>query len=270
MKYMTGAVLISLTLSITACQAADQKKESTAKPEPITETTPVTHARTTESDSHTSRATSIQPGHYATEGGWGQLIVKGDPGSEQTFQLNTDNLNSGCSFAGTLTHDTAIAKNAETHLQCEMKFSLVNEGVDVLGKTIESCRNFCGGNGSYESVYIMLNTICQQDAIEKTKAEFKMLYDEKDYAAAEKKLAPVVNGCLTTIDFREEGALRNDYALTQHKLGQNAACLTTLENYAHDAARTDGEIMEGMAPVMVDDYLGIIKAARTNLKLCKK
>ena len=266
MKYMTGAVLISMTLSITACQAADQKKESTAKPEPITETV-------TKAEVHTSQfdvATSIQPGHYATEGGWGQLIVKGEPGSEQTFQLDTDNLNSGCSFAGTLTQDTAIAKNAEAHLQCEMKFSLVNEGVDVLGKTIESCRNFCGGNGSYESVYIMLNTICQQDAIEKTKAEFKMLYDEKDYAAAEKKLAPVVNGCLTTMDFREEGALRNDYALTQHKLGQNAACLTTLEHYAHDAARTDDEIMEGMAPVMVDDYLAIIKAARTNLKLCKK
>ena len=64
--------------------------------------------------------------------------------------------------------------------------------------------------------------------------------------------------------------MRNDLALTQFRLGDAAGCLRTLEPLAKDAAKSDAQIRDEMvAPTDVDNWLPVVKAARTNLKLCR-
>jgi len=62
--------------------------------------------------------------------------------------------------------------------------------------------------------------------------------------------------------------VRNDFAVTRHKLGDDAGCLLALEKYRADAARSDDEITENMAPAVAGDYLSAIRTARSNIAMC--
>jgi hypothetical protein len=66
----------------------------------------------------------------------------------------------------------------------------------------------------------------------------------------------------------ETASIRNDLAVTQYHLHDRAACLSTLDPLAADAAKSDAAIRENFPPTDADDYLPLVKAARTNLKLC--
>ncbi|MET0549686.1 MAG: hypothetical protein ABW002_10500 [Xanthomonas sp.] len=131
-----------------------------------------------------------------------------------------------------------------------------------------ACREYCGGNGSFEGDYLEQDAACTPQAMQGTRKAFQAAYDRKDYAAAEAALAPLYRHCVAGLSFSEAGAIRNDYALTQHKRGDDAGCRQTLAPYRDDAKRSDDAISEGMTPALVDDYLRVIDAARTNLKLC--
>ncbi|WOS42884.1 hypothetical protein [Xanthomonas rydalmerensis] len=131
-----------------------------------------------------------------------------------------------------------------------------------------TCREYCGGNGSFVGDYLKQAATCAPEAMQRTRKAFQASYDRKDYAAAEVALAPLYRDCVAALNFSDAGAIRNDYALTQHKLGDDAGCRQTLAPYKDDAKRSDDAISDGMTPALVDDYLGVIRAARTNLKLC--
>lgn len=83
------------------------------------------------------------------------------------------------------------------------------------------------------------------------------------------QLEPAFNNCAKTLDWLETGWIRNDLAITQYRLGDSAGCLRTLEPLAKDAAKSDAQIRDEMvAPTDVENWLPVVKAARTNLKLC--
>ncbi len=71
------------------------------------------------------------------------------------------------------------------------------------------------------------------------------------------------------LSWLEKPSIRNDLAVTLYHLHDRAACLSVLEPLAEDASKTDAAIRENYPPTDADDYLPLIKAARTNLKLCK-
>lgn len=213
-----------------------------------------------------------QAGTYVTEGGWGQLVIEsaGAKGS-QTFLLNTENAGSGCTFSGQLNPGgRAVVYEGNAPGQCSLDLTIAPNGLVVSTSTKEQCREYCGSNGSFEGDYNYVPAICTQPALDKTRRSFKQLYDEKEYAQAEKTLAPVYRECLGTVGMMDEGGMRNDYALTQYKLNDKAGCLATLSKYRQDAARADDAITQDMSPAVVDDYLSVIHAARTNIALCVK
>ena len=61
--------------------------------------------------------------------------------------------------------------------------------------------------------------------------------------------------------------VRNDLAIAQHKAGDDAACLSTLEPLAEYRDAPPGEPI-GYEPSFEDVFARIAKATRTNAKLC--
>jgi len=88
-------------------------------------------------------------------------------------------------------------------------------------------------------------------------------------AAALTTLAPVLTECDKTLDWISKGWMRNDLALTQYKLGDRAACLQTLAPLAESAGKSDEKIQEEYPPADAEIYLPVVRATRTNLKLCR-
>lgn len=210
------------------------------------------------------------PGHYATDRGWGLLTIEPERESPSSFSLETVNAGYGCSFSGTLRGTQGTVYDGNAPGTCTLEVVKTQDGVAIHSATgMESaCREYCGNNGSFEGDYLKLGATCEPAAVEHARAAFQALYDRKDYAKAAATLAPVYRECLATSSFTDEGAIRNDYAITRHRLGEDAACLEALAPYRDAAGRSDDEITGGMAPAVVDDYLTVIHAARTNLKLC--
>ncbi|GFM81388.1 hypothetical protein PSCICN_20800 [Pseudomonas cichorii] len=213
-----------------------------------------------------------QAGTYATEGGWGHLVI-GAAGAKgiKPFSLDTENAGSGCTFSGRLNPGgVAVVYEGDAPSQCSLNLTIATKGLMVSTSTKEQCREYCGSNGSFEGDYHYVPAFCAQPELDKTRRAFKKLYDEKRYTQAESILAPIYRECLSTVGMMDEGGLRNDYALTQYKLKDKAGCLATLSKYRQDAARPDDAITQNISPAVVDDYLSVIHAARTNIALCLK
>ena len=64
--------------------------------------------------------------------------------------------------------------------------------------------------------------------------------------------------------------IRNDLAVTFHKLGDCRACYAILEPYAEDAALKDDDIDGYYGVVDRYVYLSTVSAARVNLRLCER
>jgi hypothetical protein len=56
---------------------------------------------------------------------------------------------------------------------------------------------------------------------------------------------------------------------TSYALGDRAACLKTLQPLAEDAALSDDGVKENYPPADAEIYLPVVRATRTNLKLCR-
>lgn len=122
---------------------------------------------------------------------------------------------------------------------------------------------------SFSGTYIKPAPACTDKAVANSRRTFKRQYDAKDYAAAQTTLAPVLGGCDRTIDWITKGWIRNDLALAQMRGGDRAACLKTLQPLIEDAAMTDDEIKSSYPPSDAEIFLPVVRAARTNLKLCR-
>jgi hypothetical protein len=112
--------------------------------------------------------------------------------------------------------------------------------------------------------------ICKPAAIQKTRSEFKKLYDQKAYAPARAKLEAVVSSCSDTIDWWESGWIRNDLAITMYKLGDYSGCRDVLQPLVEDADETDENVQAKYGPMVADEALRLVNATRTNLKLCNR
>lgn len=213
---------------------------------------------------------SAAPGHYATDQGWGQLTIEPEKEGASRFSLETVNAGYSCSFSGKLRGTQAAVYDGDTPGMCFLEINGTQNGISIHSATgaEDQCREYCGVNGSFEGDYLRLDAACEPATVQRTRSAFQALYDRKDYAKAEATLAPIYRRCLTTADFVDEGAIRNDYAITQHKLGDDAACLEALASYRGAADQSDDDIIDGMTSEVVDDYLSVIHAARTNIKLC--
>jgi hypothetical protein len=212
----------------------------------------------------------LQPGEYVTERGWGTLVIKRGNGGALNFNLEAMGGNAhSCQLDGEIRNGRATLEAMDKDKPCIVTFTARGEGIAVDSVDQQICRYFCGMRAMFEGLYMKPAPGCAPAALKRTRDEFKKLYDRKDFAAARAKLEPAFNNCAKTIDWLDTGWIRNDLALAQLRAGDAAACLRTLEPLAKDAAKSDAQIRDDIvSPTDVDNWLPVVRAARTNLKLC--
>jgi hypothetical protein len=223
-------------------------------------------------------ASAVGPGDYATQEGWGQLSIAAGRDGARRFSIVTDNLDSGCEIQGQMPKGSdnigqASASGEAGGDVCSVEFKAAPNGVAVKAITPAACKQFCGYNGGFEGDYLRLSPACTQDAIAKTRRDFKRQYDARDYRKALATLKPVLDNCANVLDpFGKLGEIRNDVAITQYHNGLKAACLKTLSPYAEDARFSDDELVNARTLVrgLADRYLPVIRAARANIRLCSQ
>lgn len=203
-------------------------------------------------------------GEYArATGGWGILRAQAD----SKFEIETIGGNAHtCGLSGTISKGKATFEDSS----CEVTFKYRDHEVEVATNDSDDCRAFCGMRAGFEGFYSKLSPLCTTSAIENSKGAFKKYYLAKNYAAALKVITPVATQCERFLYWIDSAWVLNDLALTQFKLGNKAACIKTLQPLAKDAAMSDEQIKEKYPPTDADNYLGVMHATRTNLKLCAK
>lgn len=214
--------------------------------------------------------TTVQPGDYLTERGWGALVIKRGHAGALNFKLEAMGGNAhSCGLGGEIRDGRATLEAFDKDKPCVVTFTRQGDGIAVDSVDAQICRYYCGMRASFEGFYKKAAPGCSPAALRATRKEFKTFYERRDFAAARAKLEPVLNNCAPTLDWLEAGWIRNDLAITQFRLGEHAACLRTLEPLAKEAAKSDAQIRDEMvAPTDIENWLPVVKAARTNLKLC--
>lgn len=215
---------------------------------------------------------TFPPGEYLTEEGWGILNIKPAQQGRQKFELQSLGTNGhACVLDGEIYQGKATLIDERSKNRCDIGFKAKDTGIDVVITAPETCNWYCRG---FEDIYLKPTPGCDSASRAQTRETFKKLYDRKDYAAAERALAPLLTDCKKTLDWLEEGWIRNDLALTQAKRGNGAACKATLEPLMKDAAKTDDAVCNGdgtyLPLIECESYLPIVRATRVNLKWCAK
>lgn len=216
----------------------------------------------------TSAGETLKPGEYLTEKGWGRLLLETKNGT-LTFSLESTSGGDMCLLDGAIQGDRGIAKGDAGNYSCSVKFTTIMQGIDVRALTPNACKAFCGYNAGFEAPYLRVAEGCGRDDLDRTRTAFQRLYDGKNYKVALSTLSPILATCLPTLEWEEEGAIRNDLAIVQYKNGLYAQCLGTLDKYAQDADLDDDAVTDNWPPILADRYLAIVHAARTNLGLCR-
>lgn len=210
-----------------------------------------------------SAQTATPPaGEYIYEGGAGTLTVK----AGGRFDIGTVGANAHtCTLDGIIVQGKAKLADSP----CVVTFAPSATQVVVGTNNSDQCRDQCGARAAFDGTYIKPSAACTTKAVAATRKTFKRQYDAKDYATAQTMLAPVLADCDKTLHWVDKGWIRNDLALAQLRSGDSAACRKTLQPLAEDAAKTDNAVKEDYPPADGEIYLPVVRAARTNLKLCK-
>jgi hypothetical protein len=208
-------------------------------------------------------ADSVRAGNYENPNG--NLVVTDAAGSLK-FKIDAFGANGHtCSLDGDIQENQAKLEGDES--PCIVKFNVSAKGIDVTSN--EACRYFCGMRAHFDGTYFKPAPGCSSDERSSARDAFKASYAKKDYAAARTKLEPLLTQCAPLLSWLEKPSIRNDLAVTLYHLHDRAACLSVLEPLAEDASKTDDAIRDNYPPTDADDYLPLVKAAQTNLKLCK-
>jgi hypothetical protein len=211
---------------------------------------------------------ALQAGQYVTEKGWGNLTVSRDKGALK-FSIEAMGGNAhSCSLDGEIRDGRAVLEAIDKDKPCVVTFKTTADGIQVDSQDAQICRYYCGMRASFEGHYLKPAAGCAPAGLNRTRAGFKRLYGARDYAAARAALEPVLANCARTLDWLEDGWIRNDLALAQYRMGDAAACRSTLQPLAKAAAESDDDVRGSLPPTDADNWLPIVKAARTNLKLC--
>lgn len=203
-------------------------------------------------------------GVYVTERGWGVLSIKAG-----AFKLDTIGGNAHvCHVEGRLNRQgVTLPETPGSDERCELRVIRQGDGVRV--ESTPGCRYFCGVRAGLDGVYLKPAQGCTPAQLRQQRAQFKQQYARKDYSGAVHILGPLLSRCQRTLDWLTEPWLRNDLALAQLRAGDAAACRTTLAPLAAAAGLRDEDIRNQYPPSDADAYLGVLKATRTNLQLCR-
>ncbi len=140
---------------------------------------------------------ALQPGEYLTERGWGRLVLKSE-GGVMAFSLETVTGDNLCTLDGTIDRGQGIARQDGGRSSCMVGFGVNAQGVDVKAATPAECRDFCGYNGSFAGRYLRVKQGCGRDEVDRTRAAFQRLYDQRNFKAALATLSPYMSQLVPT------------------------------------------------------------------------
>lgn len=224
------------------------------------------------STSAIAQPTPIKGGEYIAEQGTGYLSIKRGPGGKYRFSISSAHINGHmCDADGEIDGQQAVL-DTEGRGKCIVKFIPKGDDIDVAVNDEQICHYFCGMRASgFDGLYLKPPSGCTINEVKKRRSEFKRLFVQKKFSQAQALLSTILNDCSKILDSRTDGWIRNDLALTYYKLNDRESCLKTLQPLAESAALSDQELEEeyGIRPMDLASDLPIIKATRTNLKLCK-
>ncbi len=215
-----------------------------------------------------AQAASVQPGDYVIEGGGGHLNIQSPKGKNFPFSIMVvgPNLHT-CDVEGNIKNNHAVLEGLETDRACTIKFLPIADGIKVIAEYTD-CRGYCGMRAWFGGNYILPSPQCRPSNIEKTQVQFSKLYRNKAYAEALSKLTPLISECSKTLHWMDDGAIRNDIAISQFHLGRLDECKKTLEPVLVHAYEDEDQLRENLPPGDFDTFLPIAKAAWYNKKLC--
>lgn len=216
------------------------------------------------------------PGEYLVDGGWGTLVVTPEPkgmqrGQSALFKINALGANGhSCEIDGSIHHGIASVDTFVNGKVCRVGFTVTVAGIDVKPLTEEECRYFCGARASFNGLYAKAIPGCENEARNKTRKHFKQLYDARQYQDARAVLEPLLTQCGKSLHWIEDGAIRNDLAITQYHLRDYSGCQDTLKQFQGDDADKYLDGLKASEPSSGDAYEAILGPARHNLMLCEK
>ncbi len=221
------------------------------------------------SESTQTQAGALAPGNYIYENGSGELILSHTQNGQLKFEIETVGANVHiCSLDGVMKNNQANLDSFDDGEPCIVTMKATNEGIEVSASESGACRDYCGMRAGFEGLYLMPSATCKRDAVIATRAKFKKLYLAKKFSEAYQTLAPILNECKRTTDWLTDGRIRNDLAVTLHKLNKRTECRTVLKPLAEDAALKDDDLAGKYPPSDLDNLMPVVRATRTNLKLC--
>lgn len=214
----------------------------------------------------------LKSGEYIEAGGSGNLVISRVPNMNLTFSMEIVRVNGHrCSLEGEIQDGRSILiADDNVNDSCVVMFTPTSDGINVNAEDYNNCRSHCGARADLSETLTFLRPAagCDASSLASSLEKFKRLYDGKAFSKAQAVLAPLLANCKKTLGWLEEGQIRNDLAITQYHLGHSIDCLKTLEPLSENAASLDEEIY--LEPSDAFDYLPILHAARTNLRLCKR
>lgn len=214
-----------------------------------------------------AQQSALQPGEYL-DGSGGYLIIKPVKAGSVPFEIETVGPNRhGCQADGVIGKNLQAVLKPDGVAPCILVFAPKPDRIEVTLKTV--CSAYCGARASLDGMYLRPEPGCDRAGVRKARADFKRLFDKKAYREARTALESVHARCAKTLDDNEDGWMRNDLAITFLRLGDPASCRRALEPLAKDAAKTDASIREDLLPADADRLIPILRATRTNLKLCQ-
>lgn len=211
------------------------------------------------------------PGEYETHNGWGALSISAGKNGVALFQIDTIGANAHvCSLNGKIKGDTGYAEAGEADPQCFITFKAVPGGFSVSAQTPETCREYCGARAGFEGAYLLPPSGCKPDEREARRSFFTAMYRLENYAQAYESLNSFYKQCGDFLNWIEIDKVRNDLAIAQYHLGQNASCLSILKDTLGATQANEEELSASLPPSDFDSYLPVAQATWFNLKLCGK
>jgi hypothetical protein len=208
-------------------------------------------------------------GHYATQPGWGELVISTD-GPQRRFALDSTTANGQvCALEGQLEGLAAVTRT-QNGPACRLTLSPQGSAWAVNVVDMEACRQVCGQRAGLEGVYHPLPETCRLPAREKARADFRQRFERKEFAPALAVLDALASHCGAFIDWFEADALANDRATVLYRLGRPAECLAALgKTRAAVLTRIEELATTLRLPSQQDQaYLPIARATLYNRNLC--
>lgn len=216
-----------------------------------------------------AESSAIKPGKYVTEGGWGDLSIIVKDG-KLSFAITSIGSNAHtCSLDGIIKDGRSTMESFDEGKPCIVTFQPRGHDIEVTDNE-GACRYYCGVRAGFTGLYLKPKAGCEGVAIQKSRRKFKQLYDKKAYPQAKAVLEPILKDCSRYIHWLDAAWIRNDFAITQYKLGDYEGCLQTLKTLEEDALKTDDQLRDSYPPADAESVIPIARATRTNLSLCRK